>query len=839
MGQETDQLSITISPTEFKEIFENLEKQYIYLGSEVSTMCSVITAIKNISNQEDCTEEFDDLYNRIADDYKIAPRAITQSALECAHKLLALNHHKISEAEFSALMSNLQDCCNKVINGNITIRTELNPEEEYAQHDEIRSCSTKKVQNLLVKDRLKVLGGALIRGNTNLCGALKVARSLTVGDCVARTGNALIGGNLDVCGNLVVVNGTIITGTACVVTSDCISTDNAITRWNGTSGTQVQNSDLVLSDLTGPIGQFTVALEAQGVNTAISLIPSGAGALMAAIPDGTPVGGDARGPGAVDWQMERVSSSQVASGQLSTIAGGFANTASGGGSAVVAGAFNGALSDTSFVGAGAQNTASAFAAAVTAGVENNATGDFTFVGAGTENIASAFAAAVTAGFGNSATSQFAFIGGGASNIASGDSSAVLGGTTNTASGLQSAVLAGINNVTSGNQSVSVCGNNNNTSASNSFIGAGINNIATGDSSCITAGASNLTTGTRTAIVAGINNMVSGPLFESVIGGGSNNFISATSAFIGAGDSNQVMNSYAGILSGAANMAAGDRAVVVGGLSNISSGTSSFMGAGAENEASANVCGIVAGASNTIPPSGDRAGIVAGGSNTASGSSAFIGAGDVNTASGDFSIIGGGHTNTASGITSTIPGGDSNIAAGDWSFAAGREAQALHQGAFVWADSTGGPFASTVNDQFRIRATGGVDIVGNLTKTSGAFDIPHPNPNKPAGTRLRHSFVESPTAGDNIYRYVVEVKDGTAEIALPDYFEYLNTNLQAWVNPISVLGSSAIAVCNNNKVIINATHDGLYNVLVIGTRKDPLAQEPWSKTGVEYVRRINV
>ena len=92
--------------------------------------------------------------------------------------------------------------------------------------------------------------------------------------------------------------------------------------------------------------------------------------------------------------------------------------------------------------------------------------------------------------------------------------------------------------------------------------------------------------------------------------------------------------------------------------------------------------------------------------------ATVGGGNVNTASGIYSTVSGGTGNFASGVGSTVPGGQSNAAAGDFSFAAGRGAGANHQGAFVWADSTGGAFASTANDQFLIRAAGGVGIGTN-------------------------------------------------------------------------------------------------------------------------------
>ncbi|MCD6193982.1 MAG: hypothetical protein J7L26_11025 [Candidatus Aminicenantes bacterium] len=125
--------------------------------------------------------------------------------------------------------------------------------------------------------------------------------------------------------------------------------------------------------------------------------------------------------------------------------------------------------------------------------------------------------------------------------------------------------------------------------------------------------------------------------------------------------------------------------------------------------------------------------------------------------------------------------------------------------------------------------------GSISKGSGTFDIPHPDPaKKDAGWRLRHSFVESPTAGDNIYRYQVKVVGGQAVIKLPEYFKYLNENPQGWVSPVDVLGVARIEV-DLEGARIYATIDGTYNVLIIGTRKDETAVRNWERYGVEYQR----
>ena len=92
--------------------------------------------------------------------------------------------------------------------------------------------------------------------------------------------------------------------------------------------------------------------------------------------------------------------------------------------------------------------------------------------------------------------------------------------------------------------------------------------------------------------------------------------------------------------------------------------------------------------------------------------ATVGGGSFNTASGSYATVGGGFGNVAGGDYATVAGGQNNAAGGHYSFAAGRRAKANHQGAFVWADATVADFASMGENQFLIRAAGGVGINTN-------------------------------------------------------------------------------------------------------------------------------
>lgn len=107
-------------------------------------------------------------------------------------------------------------------------------------------------------------------------------------------------------------------------------------------------------------------------------------------------------------------------------------------------------------------------------------------------------------------------------------------------------------------------------------------------------------------------------------------------------------------------------------------------------------------------------------NRASYERATIAGGWNNLASNHASTVGGGRDNTASGTSATVPGGASNRAQGTYSFAAGQRAKADHQGAFVWADSTAADFTSTANNQFIVRASGGVGI--GTASPGAALDV---------------------------------------------------------------------------------------------------------------------
>lgn len=122
------------------------------------------------------------------------------------------------------------------------------------------------------------------------------------------------------------------------------ATDNAIVRFNLTTGKLVQDSAIVIDDIDTTTQQNVAIRNIDpATNSAIVLTTKGSGAfILGSKPDGTSSGGLARGARAVDLQMTRDASAKVASGTESALLGGNSNTASGMRS-VVFGGYNNAI----------------------------------------------------------------------------------------------------------------------------------------------------------------------------------------------------------------------------------------------------------------------------------------------------------------------------------------------------------------------------------------------------------------------------------------------------------------------------------------------------------------
>lgn len=204
------------------------------------------------------------------------------------------------------------------------------------------------------------------------------------------------------------------------------------------------------------------------------------------------------------------------------------------------------------------------------------------------------------------------------------------------------------------------------------------------------GADNLVSGPHGVISGGLSNAASGP--RSAVGGGRGNLAVGAGGAIAGGFSNLVTQSYAVIAGGYANRGEGYVSAIGGGWGNAATGMVSVVSGGQENAALG------------------AASVVSGGwMNRATGYGSVVAGGRTNAAEGEYASIGGGTNNFVTGSFAVIPGGSGNLASGKGSFAAGMNAKASHDGAFVWSAGDAGDLVSTAPGQFLIRAPGNVGI----------------------------------------------------------------------------------------------------------------------------------
>jgi hypothetical protein len=237
--------------------------------------------------------------------------------------------------------------------------------------------------------------------------------------------------------------------------------------------------------------------------------------------------------------------------------------------------------------------------------------------------------------------------------------------------------------------------------------ASLNNFIRGRYPSVAGGFQNTTDGDFPTIGGGENNTAAGN--HPTVGGGYRNVSGGNFSFVGGGENNNAGGPWATVGGGFQNTTDGDFPTVGGGEVNTAVGYAATVGGGRGNRSGTDYATVGGGFDNTS--SGHAATVGGGELNTSSSYGATVGGGSDNTSNGDSATVGGGRQNRAGAPFSTVPGGEQNNAEGAYSFAAGRRAKALHDGAFVWGDSTDADVASTGPNQFVVRASGGVRFNG--------------------------------------------------------------------------------------------------------------------------------
>ena len=381
---------------------------------------------------------------------------------------------------------------------------------------------------------------------------------------------------------------------------------------------------------------------------------------------------------------------------------------------------------------------------------NSISADFGVIGGGIQNSIQTGATNSTIGGGQQNTvtisANFSTIGGGYGNMNAGVASSIGGGVQNGEYANYGVIGGGmINSIAPLDEYSTIGGGYYNRIwqfSAGSMIGGGISNTVQDSASDVTIGGGNSNTvggyasfstigggqlntiqnnAKNSTIGGGNGNTIQGNSFYSVIGGGYANTVqdSATNSTISGGAGNVIQSaSYVSAIGGGAQntiLANSPGSMISGGFLNTiqtNAPVGVIVGGYINTIQTNSPGGIIVGGSQNVIQANVQSGIILGGAQNTimlgANSSTIVGGSENVIASGALNAtIGGGIYNTNSGYYAVIPGGDRNVASGNNSFAAGNQAKAVHPGAFVWADSQNADFSSTANDQFAVRAQGGV------------------------------------------------------------------------------------------------------------------------------------
>lgn len=423
----------------------------------------------------------------------------------------------------------------------------------------------------------------------------------------------------------------------------------------------------------------------------------------------------------------------------SLILGGDSNAVTGDYSAALGGAGNTISGDYSLVGGGESNRTSGDYAVVSGGKLNAADADYSMVGGGTGNVVAGDWSVIVGGNENTIVS------GDEQRVKGGDDvfmarldldtgiyATVLGGQRNRLSGAYSLISAGRENSLKGRFSVLGAGESQTLSGDFSAIGAGHSNALNGDFSFIGSGHANRVSGVFSQVLSGVENRVSGE--HSVVSAGAGNVLNGDYSVV-AGDMHRVKGSFNSVYAGQRNTVSGSHHQVnasvysdVSGIYGTALSVSNASQSGAYNtqlaQQDSRVNGyfntLVAGQGHAIDGVGNTQ--FGGDSHQLNGQYTAIVGGQSNQTAGQFSTVVGGQNNRAIGDYSVALGGSGNLAKGTGSVAMGQGAKAVHDGSFVWADSSSDESVESMGPgSFTVRATGGVRVLNQQGELMAVLD----------------------------------------------------------------------------------------------------------------------
>ncbi len=136
------------------------------------------------------------------------------------------------------------------------------------------------------------------------------------------------------------------------------------------------------------------------------------------------------------------------------------------------------------------------------------------------------------------------------------------------------------------------------------------------------------------------------------------------------------------------------------------------------------------------------------------------------------------------------------------------------------------FTVTTGSNTVVAVSGDLSVTGSITGSTKSFLIPSPVPSRSDTHCLRHWCIEGDQAGGGVmYRRTLYCQKGNNILTMPSWFEFLCKDVICFSSPAGHHFGLSWAAQNEdepNQIVIGASKEGNYNILITASRNDHCA-----------------
>ena len=190
---------ITLSDNDVDIITQNTDEYYIYLGKELSNFIDLISQISDLDKQNN--SPINTLKKHIEHGHLLAEYNVIIEVLEYIEKVLQSNSNTLNHKQFDALTTDFDFLMNKVLNGSLTIDSQVVKKTAYSltsDNDMTTRAYTPILSTYIMNENLNVRGKTTLNKHLNVKQGAHIQGKLKVNRAALFKKNAAIKGTLSV-----------------------------------------------------------------------------------------------------------------------------------------------------------------------------------------------------------------------------------------------------------------------------------------------------------------------------------------------------------------------------------------------------------------------------------------------------------------------------------------------------------------------------------------------------------------------------------------------------------------------------------------------------------------